>query len=140
MVKMVVLLRRAPHLSREQFSAHWRNIHAPLVKSVPELTRYMRKYVQNHIPAAPAADASGRASSSMGGLAQPAPPFDFDGIVEVWYDSVEDIPRSSASQQYADIIRPDELQLIDAARCVMYLVDENVVFDENNRPEAERAR
>lgn len=136
MVKMIVLLRRAPHLTREEFSHHWRNVHAPLVKSVPETTRHMRRYVQNHMPSLPAGDASG-ASSSMGGLAQPQAPFDFDGVVEVWYDSVEALQQSTQSQRYADVIRPDELQLIDAARCVMYLVDENVVFDEDNRPAAE---
>jgi hypothetical protein len=80
----------------------------------------------------------GDASSSMGGLALPADAMDFDGVVEVWYDSIEDIQKSTASERYAEIIRPDEMKLIDAEKCVMYLTEEFIVFDDDNRPAAER--
>jgi len=139
MIKMIVLLRRNPALTRAEFSHHWREIHAPLVCSVPETTRHMRKYVQNHLPETSASSGDG-AAESMGGVARPSDDMDFDGIIEVWYESMEELQKSTGSQRYAEIIRPDEQRLLDQSRCVIFLANEFTVFDEKNRPNAEAGR
>ena len=36
-------------MTRNEFDAYWQNQHGPLVKSVPEFMRHVRKYVQCHI-------------------------------------------------------------------------------------------
>ena len=49
MVKYIICATRKAGLSHEEFSAYWRNHHGPLVRSVPEFARYVRKYVQCHL-------------------------------------------------------------------------------------------
>ncbi len=67
MVKYVVLLRRGQDVSHEEFLRHWRDVHAPLILKLPGLRR-----VSLH-PVVPAPGYS--------------PPF--DGLGELWFDSVE---------------------------------------------------
>ena len=51
MVKMIATLKRKPGMTRKEFSDYWRYHHAPLVQSVSEFTRYLRKYVRITWPA-----------------------------------------------------------------------------------------
>src|SRR4051795_9544126 len=46
-IKLVFCLRRKPTLSREDFQAYWREIHAPLVAERAEVLQ-IRRYVQSH--------------------------------------------------------------------------------------------
>ena len=46
MLHMHFLITRKDGLSRQAFSDHWRNIHAPLASTIPGI----RRYVQNHTP------------------------------------------------------------------------------------------
>lgn len=131
MIKVIVLLKRNQNLTREEFKRHWRDVHGPLVMTVPELTRHMRKYVQNHL----ITEEDGRGKSP---LKQPDSATDFDGIVEIWYESYADMPNSFKNQPYKDIIAPDEKRLLDIEQCVMFVTEEVMMFDENNRPPAEK--
>ena len=45
MIKRVTLLTRKAGMTREQFTRHWLDVHAPLAHAVPGL----RRYVQSHI-------------------------------------------------------------------------------------------
>ena len=45
MIKRVTLLTRKAGMTREQFTRHWLEVHAPLAHAVPGL----RRYVQSHI-------------------------------------------------------------------------------------------
>jgi uncharacterized protein (TIGR02118 family) len=40
MVKLTVMFRRAPQLTQEEFLAHWREVHVPLVARIPGIVRY----------------------------------------------------------------------------------------------------
>ena len=35
-------------MTHEQYVAHWRDVHAPLFASQPDVKRYVRRYVQDH--------------------------------------------------------------------------------------------
>jgi EthD domain len=48
MIKVSVLLKRKPGMSVEGFHHYWKDVHGPLLLSVPELMRYIRRYVQCH--------------------------------------------------------------------------------------------
>ncbi len=48
MVKLMACLRRKPGMSKEAFHQYWKDTHGPLVISVTELSRYVRRYVQSH--------------------------------------------------------------------------------------------
>ncbi len=47
MIKFTECLRRAPHMSREEFQDYWLNTHGPLVKSLAADLK-MGRYVQSH--------------------------------------------------------------------------------------------
>jgi uncharacterized protein (TIGR02118 family) len=73
MVKMILCLRRRPELSKEAFRQHWRDIHAPIVAK-HAATLGIKRYVQVH----------GLDAAATGGR-----PEGFDGIGEVWIESIE---------------------------------------------------
>lgn len=109
MIKLIICASRKPGISREEFSAYWRDKHGPLVKSVPEFSRHVRKYVQCH-------------------LVEAAVPFgipgSYDGVAELWFDSVEVASRAFKEPKYLEIIRPDELKFVDPQRCISFVTEE----------------
>ena len=112
MVKALACLRRKPGMSTDEFHRYWKEKHGPLVKSVPEFFGYFRKYVQSHttvdrIPGFPP---------------QAAPPY--DGIAEIWFDSVEDVGKAFSEPRYLEVIRPDEEQFLDLPNCNILIAEE----------------
>ncbi len=109
MVKLIVNLVRKPTLSRAEFSVYWREHHAPLVISVNEFSRHVRKYVQNHIlPDSTPAGAEGT----------------FDGVAELWFDGKEAMATAFEEPLYLKIIRPDELKFLNLDQCVAMVTEE----------------
>jgi uncharacterized protein (TIGR02118 family) len=75
LVKLLLLVRRKPGLSPEEFDRHWRELHGPLmVAAHPGLRRYVQ------CPTLPEAYAGG----------DPA----YDGVGELWWDDLETFRRS----------------------------------------------
>ena len=81
MIKLTFALVRLPHLTREQFQDYWLNTHGPLVASVKDVLR-IRRYVQLH---------SMDETVSAGIRASRNAPPQFDGVAQLWYDSLEDL-------------------------------------------------
>jgi uncharacterized protein (TIGR02118 family) len=111
MVKFIGCLKRIPGMTSEEFHRYWKEQHGPLVKSVPEFFRYVRKYVQSHT------------------IEDPVPGFSdfemaFDGFCELWFDSLEDVGRAFAAPRYLEIIRADEQQFLDLPNCKAAVVEE----------------
>jgi uncharacterized protein (TIGR02118 family) len=109
MVKYIICATRKAGMTREEFSAYWRNHHGPLVKSVAEFTRHVRKYVQCHLVAG--AVPLGVAS-------------DYDGVAELWFDGVKDLETAFNEPRYLEIIRPDELKFVDPRKCISFITEE----------------
>lgn len=120
MIKLTFCLVRLPHLSREAFQAYWRGTHAPLVASVAE-TLQIRRYVQMHsLPAE--ASAGIRASRD-------APP-EFDGVAELWFDSLEALAengRRPEAQAAGAMLLEDEKRFIDLPKSPLWWGQEQVV-------------
>jgi len=88
----------------------------PLVQSVTEFSRYVRKYVQGH-----------SVSERVPGF--PPPVFTpFDGIAELWFDSVADIGKAFSEPRYLETIRPDELKFLDLPNCTIFVVEEVAIY------------
>lgn len=117
MIKLTFCLVRLPHLSRAQFQDYWFNTHGPLVKSVAE-TLMIRRYVQLHsLPAE--ASAGVRASRE-------APP-EFDGVAELWFDSLEVIAANGQrpeAQKAAALLLEDERRFIDLPKSPLWWGEE----------------
>lgn len=121
MIKLTFALVRRPELSRAQFQAYWLDHHAPLVASVREALR-IRRYVQLHsLP--PEASAGIRAS--RGG------PEDYDGVAQLWWDSLEDMAATGddpAAVEAGRRLLEDERKFIDLARSPLWWGEEKVIF------------
>jgi uncharacterized protein (TIGR02118 family) len=119
MIAMIACAKRKPGMSLEEFNRYWIERHAPLVHSVPEFMRHVRKYVQYHVTAD---DSTG--TSPFGGGA------DHDGVGALWFDSRESMATAFAEPKYLEIIRPDELKFLDLERCVIFITQELVIHDQ----------
>jgi hypothetical protein len=118
-VKFMSLLRRKRNLSPAAFSEAWSGRHAALVRSVEEVWRLFRGYRQNHvIPGT---------CRQLDGLKMARP---YDGIVEIWFDSLTDLERTMMSERYRAVIRPDEETFVDLPNTRMFST-ETIVFPAN---------
>ena len=120
MIKLTFCLMRLPHLTRDAFQTYWFDTHAPLVASVAE-TLQIRRYVQLHsLP--PEASGGIRASREA--------PAEFDGVAELWFDSLEALAenaRRPEAQAAGAMLLEDEKRFIDLARSPLWWGQERVI-------------
>ncbi len=109
MIKLMINVVRKPEMTHQEFSIYWREQHGPLVKSVPEFTRHIRKYVQCH-------PVLGRNPLGAGDI--------FDGVAELWFDNVQAMENAFSEPRYLEIVRPDELKFADLPKCVSLITEE----------------
>src|SRR5215813_9062981 len=114
MVKVSVMLKRKPGMSTAEFHRYWKDVHGPLVLGVPEFMRHFHKYVQCHAIAEAFSDTPGAASQ-------------YDGIAELWADSLDEVKRAFAEPRYLEVIRPDEEKFADLANCIFMVTEEDAV-------------
>ncbi|RYY22051.1 MAG: EthD family reductase [Sphingobacteriaceae bacterium] len=116
MIKLCVLCPKRPDLTLEEFKDHWKNVHGPLFSSQPEVKQYVKKYIQVH--------STGEQIDNAG-----FPPVSyFDGITEIWFDSMEDIPKVFGSKNFEKNIAPDEAKFIDRDKIQWIYATENIVI------------
>ena len=122
MIKLVYCLRRRANISPEEFYRYWLNTHAPKVKNAAAKMRAVR-YVQSHT----CAPELNQAFVVSRGLAPP-----YDGITEVWWNSIEDLKAAMAGAAGAEamaMLREDESQFIDFSQSCVFLTTEHLIFD-----------
>ena len=120
MIRLVFCLRRREDLSPQQFRQYWRERHGPLVRHHAAVLG-IRRYVQVQRIDGPENDLL-RASRAS---AEP-----FDGIAELWFDSVAsflEAARSDGGSAAAEELLVDERRFIDLARSNLWLGDEQVL-------------
>ncbi|HUN99130.1 MAG TPA: EthD domain-containing protein [Bradyrhizobium sp.] len=114
MVKLAICVKRKAGMSAPDFHRYWREVHASVVKSVPEFMRHLRKYVQSHT-----------VSEAVPGF--PAEPSQYDGLAELWFDNLEDVGKAFREPRYMEIIRPDEGKFADLAGSTLFVAEEIVM-------------
>jgi len=121
-VKLFAFLHRNPELSHEEFVAHWRDHHGPLIASTPELARHIVRYEQH-----PRHDPLNGLSGSEG----------LDGVAVQWMRSLDDFVGFISEPAYAALIAPDERRFLDMTK-VRYVICEEptVVIDGPREGEA----
>jgi uncharacterized protein (TIGR02118 family) len=123
MIKAVVLLRKLPHLSDEEFRRVWLEEHGPLVRSHAQARR-IRKYVQVHPTGADILDGVVRSRQGQ--------PVVCDGIAEIYWDSLEDIlaaGRTPEGQRAQAEIVEHEKQFLQLPSLQFYLGREHVFVE-----------
>jgi uncharacterized protein (TIGR02118 family) len=121
MIKLSFALKRRPELTREAFQTYWLETHAPLVESVREALR-IRRYVQSHSLPSEASEALRAARGA---------PEEFDGVAQLWWNSLEDVAAALAApagQAAAARLLEDERRFIDLARSPLWWSEEKVIF------------
>ncbi len=123
MIKLVFTIRRRDGMSRDEFQRYWRNEHAALVERHAEVLR-IRRYVQTHGRDTPADIALAEVRGSE--------PRYYDGVAELWWDSVEDLLEASGSEEgqlAASALLEDERRFIDLPSSPIWVGEEHVVID-----------
>jgi uncharacterized protein (TIGR02118 family) len=115
--KMIFCLHRLPSVSAEEFGRYWREEHAVLFQQYAE-TLAVRRYVQNHrLP--------GRLNDAL--RAHREAPEAFDGVAEVWFDSLDELRAALTSVEgraAADALIVDERRFVDHARSPIWIAEE----------------
>ena len=107
MIKVVVLIKKRPDLTPEQFRDHYEHVHAPLVdRLLPYYATYRRNYVDGPV---------------RGHQAE----FDWDVITELEFATVSDYEAWQAAltrPEVVDQIRADEANFLVSAETRMWEV------------------
>ena len=98
MIKLIAFLKRNPALSRDEFHAHWRDVHGPLIRDTPELARHIVRYEQH-----PRLASDYERPHSQ----------EWDGVAVQWFESMDDLVAMVSEPAYAERLRPDEQVLLD---------------------------
>ena len=108
MIKSFTFIKKKPGLTQEEFLRYWKEKHGPLAgKVVPGL----RRYIQCH--------------------PVPGVESEIDGIVELWWDSLESHRRFLTWRQSeeAKVLREDEEKFIDPSQMVRFVAEEHVIVE-----------
>ncbi|GKZ75508.1 hypothetical protein AnigIFM56816_000161 [Aspergillus niger] len=115
-VKYLSFLRRSESLDQETFLSYWLTQHAPLVKSVESFYKLVRRYVQHH-----GLLKLHRAMSEEGSSET------FSGVVELYFDSIEDLETAFNLPEYLETIRQDERKFL-CGSSMRFIVKERPVL------------
>ena len=120
MIKLVFCCRRRPDMTREAFQKRWLEVHGPLVARVREQMPMMKRYVQSHSLPDEVSEVV-RAPRGAG----PA----YDGITEVWFDSLESMGAGTEEAiEGARALLEDEAKFLDLPNCAVFLTEEHEIF------------
>ncbi len=113
-LKMFAAIPRKPDISSQEFHDHWRHPHGTMGRRISIL----RKYIQSH-----------QIHCDLLGADQTR----FEGIAEVWIDSVADAQYFPNEPTYASEVVPDELLFIDLKNLKFLLTTEEVLVSGPDR-------
>ncbi len=121
MIKLTICVRRLSTLSLSEFQSYWFEQHSELVRQHAASLR-IRRYIQSHT------FSDTRLAPAMEGRGGPDA---FDGVAQLWWDSVEDMQEAGASPEgrLADqALRSDEATFIDLANSVIFFSSEREII------------
>src|SRR3954468_14171743 len=122
MIKLLFCLRRRPDLTREEFLTHWHGPHAAIGRAGASAIGATR-YVQNHTLTHPLNEGLRQSRNA---------PEPFDGVVELWFDSIDDVGATftepDARRAIAALVA-DEPHFIDLANSPIFVTEEHEMWD-----------
>lgn len=121
MIKIVFCLRRLPTLPPDEFYRYWLENHGPLVRSHAATLR-IRRYTQGHTFSDPRLDP---AAGARGCEVTP-----YDGVAELYWDSVEDLVEAAGSPEglaAGRALLEDERRFIDLPNSSLFFVRDHEI-------------
>src|SRR3954453_22186016 len=109
-IKMIITLKRREGMTHAEFTHYQGNTHRPLLMSIPETKRYVRRFVVSYPVPAPR---------------YPEP--DYDSVVEAWFDTMEDLEALFFSENFLKIVDPDHENFIDLITFGRVICEEEIV-------------
>ena len=122
MIKLVFVIRRREGMSPEEFHRYWLDEHGPLARSLLT-TLGARRYVQTHTTGG---DLNAALAATRGTAEA------YDGLAEVWWDSLDALVAASSSeegQRINETLVEDEARFIDFARSSLFLTEEHAILE-----------
>ena len=89
MIKSLSILTRKPELTHAEFKEVWLGDHAPMVRAIPEVKKYVLSFV---------ADVSTKAYVPIHAV-------QIDAIAELWYEDKAALARAGARPEMAEILK-----------------------------------
>lgn len=125
MIKLVFCCSRKPDMTREAFQKRWLEVHGPLVRRLRAELPMMKRYVQSHTLAGPVGDAVNAGLRASRGVKEA-----YDGITEVWFESLEAMGGGSgeAARAAGQRLLEDEAEFIDFASSAVFVTEEHEIF------------
>jgi EthD domain-containing protein len=123
MIKLVYVVRKRADVSEKDFHEYWLKKHGPLVRSFAKSIG-ARKYVQSHTVLE---DAGKRIRATRPRMTET-----YDGITEVWWDTIEDfssVADPKDSTEAARALLEDESRFVDFERSSIFFTEEHEIFD-----------
>jgi uncharacterized protein (TIGR02118 family) len=120
-IKLVFVIQRREDMPPEEFHRYWLEEHGPLARSLVEPLG-ARRYVQTHTVAP---ELNAQLAATRGTAAA------FDGLAELWWDSLEDLASALTSekgQEAGRALMEDEAKFIDFAHSSLFLAEEHVIL------------
>lgn len=112
MIKLVYCITKKKGMTREEFSHYWLRVHGPIGARIPGLKRL----VQSHATPVP------------GDAREP----DFDGMAELWFESVDDLLAARMSPEWK-ASSEDEHNFVDETRVAYFVSEEHEVVGESQK-------
>ncbi|HZP17361.1 MAG TPA: EthD domain-containing protein [Terriglobales bacterium] len=108
MVKLVYCIAKKPGMSDEEFFDYWEQAHGRIGAHIPGL----RRLVQSHRIVVP------------GDKRSP----DYDGMAELWFDSVEALLAARQSPEW-EASTADEANFVDQDRTAYFVSEERTILE-----------
>ena len=110
MIKGIATAARRADFEEAAFHQYWKTVHGPLALQMSNL----RRYVQSHR------------------LSQPLPGFEqvpYDGVAEVWFDTLDELVNLPQNPQYQAGAQADEPKFLDMSKLAFMATREHVVIE-----------
>lgn len=113
MIKVSIFLTRRRDLTHDEFVSYWTQKHTPMIADLPPGAVQVRRYVQLQ----PTQD-------EIPGIATA----DYDGVAELWVDSIDDAANWFTSEAYTTVIAADEEKFLERDKTRFLYADETAIF------------
>lgn len=125
MIKLVFCVRRKAGMTPAEFRKRWLDVHGPLVRRLRTDLPMMKRYVQSHTLDGEIGDAVQAGLRASRGVKAP-----YDGITEVWFESLEAMGGGDgeAARAAGQRLLEDESEFIDFADSAVFVTEEFEIF------------